>query len=90
MLLTVDTPDCGQYLVHDVDGHLIPCVVFFDTETQEIEVSISVMKSAEERNKVVQMMQSVTQDDGSVESKPIFVKFTLPGSYATKNGERIV
>jgi len=89
MLLTSETPDCNQYLVYDCEGHLIPCVVSFDTKSEEIELSISVMKNGEEKNQVVQMFQKITDEDGVTRSAPIFVKFKLPGAYAMKNNERI-
>jgi len=89
MLLTSETPDAKDYLVYDCEGHLIPCIVSFDTETEEVELSISVMKSSEERNQVVQMFQKITDADGVTKSAPIFVKFRLPGAYAMKNNERI-
>lgn len=89
MLLTSEIPDAKDYLVYDCEGHLIPCIVSFDTETEEVELSISVMKSSEERNQVVQMFQSITDADGVTKSAPIFVKFRLPGAYAMRNNERI-
>lgn len=88
MLITVDSPEANEYLIYDSAGHKIPYVTSFDTETEEIELAISVpRKDGEEQTPF--LMQSATQEDGSTFNTPIFVKFKLSGAYALKNGEAI-
>lgn len=88
MIVSIDTPEFEKYVVYDCDGHEIPYVVSFDTDTEEIEISIGVCRKKDEENKFVILMQSVKGDD-TITSAPILVKFKLPGAYATKNGEAI-
>lgn len=89
MLITAELPDCNDYKIFDCEGHLIPTVTSYDTGTREIELSICVMKSVEDRNLICPMMQPVDEDPTGEKTAPILVKFVLPGSYATKNDERI-
>ena len=83
MLINLDTPDVNQYLVYDCDGHPIPYVTSFDTDTEEIELSIGVHKKENDP-----LMQTVPFE-GTTTSVPILVKFKLPGAYALKNGTAI-
>jgi len=88
VLINIDTPDIDQYLVYDCDGHLIPYVLSFDTDSEEIEISIGVHKKENETNHYVLLMQTVPFEDTTT-SAPILVKFKLPGAYALKNGKAI-
>jgi hypothetical protein len=88
MLISVDTPEFNDYMIYDCDGHVIPYVISFDTDTEEIELSIGVCRKEKEESKFVLLMQSITFE-GTATSTPILVKFKLPGAYALKNGEAI-
>ena len=114
MLITKDSTDAAQYTIHDCVGHLIPFVISFDTETQEIEMAIRVIPKPLEENEVDKKLDEwdmKSEEDSKEEpaaqviSKPsnellmqttetgkvgvVFVKFTLPGSYALKDGKPI-
>jgi len=89
MLITVDSPEAKEYLIYDSAGHKIPYVISFDTETEEIELAISVPKKDDDDTICSLLMQSAKQEDGSTFNTPIFVKFKLCGAYALKNGEAI-
>jgi hypothetical protein len=89
MLITVDSPEASEYLIYDSAGHKIPYVISFDTETEDIELAVSVPKKDVDDNTPPLLMQSAAQEDGSVFNTPIFVKFKLCGAYALKNGEAI-
>lgn len=90
MLLTVDMPESAQYLVHDYAGNIIPYVVSFDTDTEEVELMIRVKANVGlEVNDLRLLMQKVDKEDGMMDSAPIVVKFKLPGAYALKNGKPI-
>ena len=82
MLLTSDLPDSAKYTVHDCNGHVLPYVVSFDTETGEIELHVKV-----HGGKPGLLMQSVVREDGAEGAAPILIKFKLPGAYALRDGE---
>jgi hypothetical protein len=84
MLLTSDMPDSAKYLIHDCDGHVLPYVVSFDTETEQIELHVRIPG-----DKPGLLMQSVVSGDGTAASAPILLKFKLPGAYALRDGEPI-
>lgn len=88
MLLTVDTPDSCQYRVYDCTGQVIPFVTSFDTETEEIEMSIKI-GTDEEKLANNLLMQLIPHEDGQMTYAPILIKFKLPGAYVLKNNEPI-
>ena len=85
MLINIDIPESSQYKIYDCVGHLIPAVVSFDTETEEIEVSICCHRNSTDTNEICVLMQKTETD----EVAPILVKFKLAGAYAMKNNERV-
>lgn len=95
MLLNVEMPEAAQYLVHDCQGNIIPYVVSFDTETEEIEVMIKVKANVglevdyDPTKDLRLLMQRIDKEDGTTDEAPIIVKFRLPGAYALKNGNPI-
>jgi len=82
MLISLETPEADKYLVWDSSGNMIPFVVSFDTESEEVELFVP-----------VQAQKFVTaakvNADGNVTHTPISIKFKLAGAYATKDGQRI-
>lgn len=88
MIISVDTPEYEKYLVYDCSGHVIPYVISFDTDSEEIELSIGVNRKDKEEGPFALLMQSVTEGDQTY-STPTIVKFKLPGAYATKDGAAI-
>ena len=89
MLLTVDTSEFEKYMIYDCDGHIIPYVVSFDTDTEEIELSVGVCRRRDEKSEYCLLMQPVEVEDGQFVSSPLIIKFKLPGAYAKKDNEPI-
>ena len=86
MIITADHPESAKYMIYDCAGRKIPYVYSFDTETQEIELSIRIIPNESDNNQVCILMTEVPKDDGTVDYKPMIIKFKLPGAYLTKDG----
>jgi len=90
MLLSLETPEADKYLVFDCNGNIIPFVISFDTESEEIELMIPVKSPEKETTAIYQLlMQTRIAEDGALEHAPIAVKFKLAGAYAMKDGQVI-
>lgn len=82
MLISLETPEADKYVIYDSSDNMIPFVVSFDTESEEIELFVPV-----QAQKFI--TASKVDADGGVTHEPISIKFKLSGAYATKDGQLI-